>query len=127
MTNYTRFPEWRCKSGFTIKFNASQYSWADDTKSQRKYLRESDYITGSEKILIGKIDVWKNQDEFRLFYEEDTYKKEIDNFIQKHELADMVCPICKSKLKIKFGKNCLFYGCSNYPKYKHTLPLQFER
>ena len=52
MTNYTRFPEWRCKSGFTIKFNSNQYSWSEDTKSQRKYLRNSDYINGSEGIYI---------------------------------------------------------------------------
>jgi DNA helicase II / ATP-dependent DNA helicase PcrA len=37
------------------------------------------------------------------------------------------CPKCKGMLKLRSGKFGQFYGCSNYPKCKHTEKVKFEK
>lgn len=34
------------------------------------------------------------------------------------------CPECNSDLKLRFGKNGDFLGCSSYPKCKHTEQIK---
>jgi hypothetical protein len=54
MTNYTTFPTWR-KNGIVIKYSDRQYSWSNNTKSQRKYLLESSYCDDAVEFFV-----WEN-------------------------------------------------------------------
>lgn len=40
--------------------------------------------------------------------------------LKKGEDTELLCPQCKGKLLIKFGKNGSFLACSNYPQCKYT-------
>lgn len=38
------------------------------------------------------------------------------------KLKNFICPICNGKLKLRNGRSGKFYGCSNYPNCKFTMP-----
>ena len=37
-------------------------------------------------------------------------------------MKNLICPRCNGELKLRNGRNGKFYGCSNYPKCKFTMP-----
>ena len=41
---------------------------------------------------------------------------------QKSKMANLICPRCNGELKLRNGRNGKFYGCSNYPRCKFTMP-----
>lgn len=49
-----------------------------------------------------------------------TIKRKIINDKLKKE--NLICPKCNSELKLKDGKYNKFYGCSNFPKCRFTMP-----
>ena len=50
-----------------------------------------------------------------------TNKEHIQNIIKtKNEIAQNICPRCGGRLVLRNGKNGVFYGCSNFPKYRFT-------
>lgn len=38
------------------------------------------------------------------------------------KMENLICPRCNGDLKLRNGKNGKFYGCSNYPKCRFTMP-----
>lgn len=38
------------------------------------------------------------------------------------KMENLICPNCNSELKLRNGRNGKFYGCSNYPYCKFTMP-----
>ena len=40
----------------------------------------------------------------------------------KIKMANLICPRCNGELKLRTGRNGKFYGCSNYPRCKFTMP-----
>ena len=59
--------------------------------------------------------------------EKSARKEHINNInqsiVQKNlKMANLICPRCNGELKIRNGKNGKFYGCSNYPKCRFTMP-----
>lgn len=43
-------------------------------------------------------------------------------FEKKEKMKNFICPRCNGELKLRDGRNGKFYGCSNYPKCKFTMP-----
>ena len=41
---------------------------------------------------------------------------------QEEKKADLICPVCNGELKLREGRNGKFYGCSNYPRCRFTMP-----
>ncbi len=41
---------------------------------------------------------------------------------KKIKMANLICPRCNGELKLRNGKNGKFYGCSNYPRCRFTMP-----
>lgn len=74
MTNYNSFPKWRAFKGITIKYSESQYSWSEDTKSQRNYLLTSTYLNGAESVYIGWTNKWFTVSEFKDFISHENYE-----------------------------------------------------
>jgi folate-dependent tRNA-U54 methylase TrmFO/GidA len=129
MTNYTRFPYKRSGSGFTIKFSDYQYSWSQNTKAQRKYLRESDYCSGSLQIYVGIIDCWMSESEFRDFCDESNYAKRVKDFNGEKNEYNEKCILCGNEMIFKQGTYNYgpFYGCSNYPKCKNVKAISLNK
>lgn len=127
MTNYTKMtPDYRKYNGFTIKFNDYQYSWSEDNENQRKYLRESDYIKGAEKIFVGKFKFWVTPEQFKKYLENENYNKinkEAENMI-KDSLETDNCCICNSEFRLIQGSYGYFFGCSSYPKCKNKTNIE---
>lgn len=47
------------------------------------------------------------------------------NIVEKQIRAEnLICPRCNSELKLRSGKFGKFYGCSNYPRCRFTMPYQ---
>ncbi len=45
------------------------------------------------------------------------------NLVEKEiKKSNLICPRCNSELKLRNGKNGKFYGCSNYPRCRFTMP-----
>jgi len=65
MTNYTKFPYWRCHIGLTIEFNKNKYSWCSGTAEDKKYLLISAYCNSAAKIYVGKLGKWFSLEEFK--------------------------------------------------------------
>lgn len=38
------------------------------------------------------------------------------------KMENLICPRCNGELKLRNGKSGKFYGCSNYPKCRFTMP-----
>ncbi len=38
------------------------------------------------------------------------------------KMANLICPRCNAQLKLRNGRNGKFYGCSNYPRCRFTMP-----
>ena len=38
------------------------------------------------------------------------------------KMENLICPRCNGELKLRNGKNGKFYGCSNYPRCRFTMP-----
>lgn len=38
------------------------------------------------------------------------------------KMDNLICPRCNADLKLRDGKNGKFYGCSNYPRCRFTMP-----
>ena len=38
------------------------------------------------------------------------------------KMDNLICPRCNADLKLRNGKNRKFYGCSNYPRCRFTMP-----
>ena len=38
------------------------------------------------------------------------------------KMEKLICPRCNGNLRIRNGKSGIFYGCSNYPRCKFTMP-----
>lgn len=43
-------------------------------------------------------------------------------FEKQCKMEKLICPRCNGELKVRNGKTGKFYGCSNYPRCKFTLP-----
>ena len=59
--------------------------------------------------------------------ERNARKEHIKNIKQnvrekKIKMANLICPRCNGELKLRNGRNGKFYGCSNYPRCKFTMP-----
>lgn len=50
--------------------------------------------------------------------------KNIKQTVKEKEIkkSNLICPRCNSELKLRNGKNGKFYGCSNYPRCRFTMP-----
>ena len=42
--------------------------------------------------------------------------------VKKTKMANLICPRCNGELKLRNGRNGKFYGCSNYPRCRFTMP-----
>mgnify|MGYP000845811363 FL=1 len=42
---------------------------------------------------------------------------------RKLKMENLICPRCNSELKLREGKSGKFYGCSNYPRCRFTMPF----
>jgi DNA topoisomerase-1 len=51
-------------------------------------------------------------------------EKEIPHKKMTYEKTDRDCPECGNDIVIKLGRYGKFYACTNYPKCKHTEPLE---
>ena len=38
------------------------------------------------------------------------------------KMENLICPRCNGELKLRNGRNGKFYGCSNYPRCRFTMP-----
>ena len=59
--------------------------------------------------------------------ERNARKEHIKNIKQnvrekKIKMANLICPRCNGELKLRNGRNGKFYGCSNYPRCRFTMP-----
>ena len=59
--------------------------------------------------------------------ERNARKEHIKNIKQnvrekKIKMANLICPRFNGELKLRNGRNGKFYGCSNYPRCKFTMP-----
>ena len=59
--------------------------------------------------------------------ERNTRKEHIKSIKQnvkekKSKMANLICPRCNGELKLRNGRNGKFYGCSNYPRCRFTMP-----
>ena len=59
--------------------------------------------------------------------ERNARKEHIKNIKQnvkekKSKMANLIWPRCNGELKLRNGRNGKFYGCSNYPRCKFTMP-----
>ena len=59
--------------------------------------------------------------------ERNARKEHIKNIKQnvrekKIKIANLICPRCNGELKLRNGRNGKFYGCSNYPRCRFTMP-----
>ena len=59
--------------------------------------------------------------------ERNARKEHIKNIKQnvkekKSKMANLICPRCNGELKLRNGRNGKFYGCSNYPRCRFTMP-----
>lgn len=59
--------------------------------------------------------------------DEDIRSKHVENIRQtvidrKVKMENLTCPRCNGQLKVRNGKNGQFYGCSNYPRCRFTMP-----
>mgnify|MGYP003571403033 CR=1 FL=1 len=45
-------------------------------------------------------------------------------FERNTKMENLICPRCNGKLKLRNGKTGNFYGCSNYPRCKFTMPYK---
>lgn len=43
-------------------------------------------------------------------------------FEKKEKMKNLICPRCNGDLKLRNGRNGKFYGCSNYPRCRFTMP-----
>lgn len=50
---------------------------------------------------------------------ENIHKTIVEQQIKKENL---ICPRCNAELRLRTGKNGKFYGCSNYPRCRFTMP-----
>ena len=45
------------------------------------------------------------------------------NIVEKQlKMENLICPRCNGELKLRNGRNGKFYGCSNYPRCRFTMP-----
>ena len=45
------------------------------------------------------------------------------NIVEKQlKMESLICPRCNGELKLRNGRNGKFYGCSNYPRCRFTMP-----
>lgn len=45
------------------------------------------------------------------------------NIVEKQlKIENLICPRCNGELKLRNGRNGKFYGCSNYPRCRFTIP-----
>lgn len=45
------------------------------------------------------------------------------NIVEKQlKMESLICPRCNGELKLRNGRNGKFYGCSNYPRCRFTIP-----
>ncbi len=51
-------------------------------------------------------------------------EKELDKKDIAQETTNKICPECGSPILIRLGRFGRFYSCSNFPKCKHTEPLE---
>ena len=40
------------------------------------------------------------------------------------KMQNLICPRCDGELKLREGRTGKFYGCSNYPKCRFTMPYR---
>ena len=92
-----------------------------DLRQTIKNLSTSKCITNEQ---IGKI---KNLIESSNIIEKHRNESHIQNVHQNAinrqlKMENLICPNCNSELKLRNGRNGKFYGCSNYPYCKFTMP-----
>ena len=50
-------------------------------------------------------------------------KKIKQNVVERQiKMENLICPRCNGELKLRNGKSGKFYGCSNYPRCRFTMP-----
>lgn len=77
------------------------------------------------KIEISKIVeliVNKNivDDEIRAEHVQNIHQTVVE---RKLKMENLICPRCNGELKLREGKSGKFYGCSNYPRCRFTMPF----
>lgn len=93
-----------------MKFGEYQYSWCENSPSQRKYLLESDYCDNTIEIYV-----WENNTLYTSVVEYKSYLK--------NKKDEGTCPLCGKSLKIKRNhsdSSSVFLGCSGWPECKFT-------
>jgi hypothetical protein len=92
------------------------------------YLKSTIEDLSTEKCLtieqIGKIKDLLESVELK---EKSAHKEHIKNIQQRVyekrlKTANMICPQCNGELKLRNGRYGKFYGCSNYPQCRFTMP-----
>ncbi|MBO4640156.1 MAG: NERD domain-containing protein [Treponema sp.] len=78
---------------------------------------------------ITSVDLMKIQSmlESARITEKTARKEHVKNIKQnvsakKEKMRNLICPRCNGELKLRDGRNGKFYGCSNYPRCKFTMP-----
>ncbi len=79
-----------------------------------------------DKIGHGKKEWTEVLKTFWVPFKKTLKKKEVEVPDKKlsHEKTKKKCPECGGDIIIRLGKYGKFYACSNYPKCKHTEPLE---
>lgn len=58
---------------------------------------------------------------------EHVYQVQTQLYERQQKERSLICPKCEGDLVVRNGKYGKFYGCSNYPKCRYTLPYTFDR
>ncbi|MDD4000620.1 MAG: topoisomerase DNA-binding C4 zinc finger domain-containing protein [Bacilli bacterium] len=109
MNNYANFPKLR-NNGISMKFGDYRYSGCTNSRTNRKYLLERDYINGSLEFYV-----FENNRAY-------TSKEEFIEYLTKsqEEPGKEICSLCGGTLILRANKNSsgYFFGCKNYPACK---------
>lgn len=58
---------------------------------------------------------------------EHVYQVQTQLYERKQKERSLICPKCEGDLVVRNGKYGKFYGCSNYPKCRYTLPYTLDQ
>ena len=125
MTNHITYPFHELRKGCcVICFENGTYSACYLLESTKKYLSESEYLSGACRIDYRSADgetYHMTKEEFVAFVKSGELKAENSEKSMLTENGEIKkCPFCGKPLSVKVaskGKNAgkLFYGCTGYP------------